>query len=151
MFDWMRHTLDWCIRHSIRLCLNKTHWMILTAMSCVYVGNSTILPPYLRQGWLLEGFSVGWSCPRPFHVPSCMQAKVQLKGTTGKLGMSACLLLWPSINPLSNVGVSYGRNCRLLVRLARSGQNIYSYDELTVMTAHINNLRNQNSVHRLTV
>ena len=46
-------------------------------------------------------------------VPSPMQERVQLEGTTGKLGNGY------RFGP--DVGVSYGcRNCRLLVRLACS-------------------------------
>ena len=40
----------------------------LTEMSCVYIGGSIILSPYLGQGCLLEILSIGCSC-RSFPCP----------------------------------------------------------------------------------
>ena len=84
----------------------------------VYIGDSTILSPYLEQGWL-QRVSPLVDHADPFHVPNpILHAGGAIRRDDreiGKVGMFIALI----VNPLPDVGVSYGcRNCRLLVRLS---------------------------------
>ena len=72
--------------------------MLYEMSSWAYISGSIYRIPSIPQAKVSPRGSFLWFAHAdPFHVPvpSSMQEKVQLEGTTGKLGKSAWLLPWP--------------------------------------------------------
>ena len=93
-------------------------------MNCVYIGDRAIIPPYLGQGWPLQGFS---SLVDHADLVNVASPILHAGGAISKDELLNCKRRHVyghhrQQNPLPDVGVSYGcTNSRLLLRLACSG------------------------------